>query len=297
MKFFVTVLSIFPLFSNGQLYQHFITFQDPTKIEAQEFGQKAIDFYYLNQYDSAIYYNRFVLNDLRTYYEGYYNQAVCFGMSNNSDSTFYNLKKYIEYGKEKINVGYYKNIAFSCLSASQIDSLIILSKDILTNENKKVNLELIYNLQYISGKEQEILGNNYIDSKLRNELLLANFKVFCNLVDTNNFPSQKNIENGINNISLIILHADYIPSIQNSLGNKLMADFRKGYSKKMAAYIIDRSLRNLNQPQLYGTILMTDGSNNRVLYKVDDYKKMIKRRKKLKFQPIERYLTNFSILK
>jgi hypothetical protein len=263
---------------------------------AQYLGQKALDNYYKKQYPEAVklYDSLFELKP--SYYQGYFNQARCYVLIGDNKRTVEALNKYVFYAKEKCNCALIKYTKdFEDLHKNRdIDSS--LAKCCSYSKGKVGNEELMSKLIVLDAVEQEILGNDNADRKAR---LRENFKAFCDLVDTTDFPGVKDIgEDGINSVNTIILHADYYPTIQNSLGWKLMKqDEKKGYSVKEAAYIIDRSLRNLNRPQLYGTISLEDQNGKRALYKYDDLEKLVKRRKELGFQPYEEYLKNKSILK
>lgn len=206
------------------------------------------------------------------------------------------MNNYVVYSKEKCScalVKYTKD--FESLNKNKkLDSILI--KCCSYSMEKVKDEKLMSKLVVLNAVEQEILGNDNSD---RIGKLKENFKDFCSFVDTTNFPSVLDIgDKGINSISLIVLHADYYPTIQNSLGLKLMKQYdMKGYNVKQIAYIIDRSLMNLGRPQLYGTILSEDENGKRVLYKCDSLEELVKRRKKLGFQSYEEFLKNKSILK
>ncbi len=285
--------------SFSQVYQPFIFLENRPFVydtAAQYLGQKAIDNYYKKQYVEAvkIYDSLFILKP--SYYQGYFNQARCLALIGNYERTIKALNNYVAYAKDKCNCALIKYTKdFENLNKNKrLDSSLI--KCCANSVEKVRNEKLMSQLIILDAVEQEILGNN---NSGREGRLKENFKVFCNLVDTTNFPSVKDIgDKGINSVSLIVLHADYYPKIQNSLGRKLMEQYKKkGYNVKQIAYIIDRSLRNLGRPQLYGTILSEDGSGKRVLYKYDSLEELVKRRKELGFQSYEEYLKNKSILK
>lgn len=283
----------------GQIYQPFIFLENKPFVydtAAQYLGQKAIDSYYKKQYVEAvkIYDSLFILKP--SYYQGYFNQARCLALIGDYERTIKALSNYVAYAKDECSctlIKYTKD--FEDLNKNKsLDSFLVKC---CSNSVEKVrNEKLMAQLIVLDAVEQEILGNNNSERKGK---LKENFKVFCSLVDTTNFPSVEDIgDKGINSVSLIILHADYYPTIQNSLGRKLMKQYKKkGYNVKQIAYIIDRSLRNLGQPQFYGTILSEDGSGKRVLYKYDNLEELVKRRKELGFQPYEEYLKNKSLLK
>lgn len=262
-------------------------------VEAQFHAEKAIDFYYKENFDSSIVYYHKVNNLLPDYWQSFYNSAVCFAMKSQKDSCFCYLKKYITFSKEKVSLGYLKNENFKLIGDDSLEILKNLAVSSLILDKSK-NISLITQLEYIDAREQEILGNNKISKTNKDSLLLINFINFCSIVDTNDFPSKNEIGIATGAIYRLVLHLDYEPNIQLSLGRKMLKQTKKGYNEKGSAYIVDRSLRNLGKPQLYGTIIE---NNSNSLYKVDDMKKVIKRRKKLKFQSIEDYLQNKSITK
>jgi tetratricopeptide (TPR) repeat protein len=285
--------------SFGQVYQPFIFVENKPFVydtAAQHLGQKAIDKYYKKQYVEAVklYDSLFKLKP--SYYQGYFNQARCLALIGDNERAVITLNKYVVYSKERCScdlIKYTKD--FESLNKNEsLDSALL--KCCSYSIEKVKNEKLMSRLIVLDAVEQEILGN---DNSERDRKLKENFKVFCSLVDTTNFPGVKDIGNkGINSVSLIILHADYYPTIQNSLGRKLMKQYKKkGYNVKQVAYIIDRSLRNMGQPQLYGTILYEDESGKRVLYKYDSLEELVKRRKELGFQSYEEFLKNKSILK
>ena len=285
--------------SFSQIYQPFIFIENKPFVYdtvAQHLGQKAIASYYKKEYVEAvkIYDSLFVLKP--SYYQGYFNQARCLALIGDYERTLKALNNYVTNSKDKCNcdlVRYTKDFE-SLHNNRSLDSFLI--KCCAYSVERVKNEKLMSQLIVLDAMEQEILGSDNSD---RIGKLKENFKVFCSLVDTTNFPSVKEIGNkGINAVGIIVLHADYYPAIQNSLGRKLMKQSKnKGYSVKQVAYIIDRSLMNLGQPQLYGTILSEDGNGKRVLYKYDSLEKLIKRRKELGFQSYEEYLKNKSILK
>lgn len=285
--------------SFSQVYQPFIFVENKPFVydtAAQYLGQNALDNYYKKKYVEAVklYDSLFKLKPY--YYQGYFNQARCLAVIGDYERTVKALNNYVLYAKDKCNCALIKYTKdFESLNKNKsLDSSLI--KCCPNSVEKVKNGKLMSQLIVLDAVEQEVLGN---DNSEREGKLKENFKVFCSLVDTINFPSVKDIgDKGINAVSIIILHADYYPTIQNSLGRKLMKQYKKkGYNVKQIAYIIDRSLRNLGRPQLYGTILSEDGSGKRVLYKYDNLEELVKRRKELGFQSYEEYLKNKSILK
>jgi hypothetical protein len=166
-----------------------------------------------------------------------------------------------------------------------------------------LNYELTDQIEYYLGKDQEILSNpRFIDNKNKLEkdsLLKQNIIELMEKVDTSKFPLKSEIgTEGIGALHILFLHMDYWPLIQFSIGNKMLSlGSENGYSEKDAAYIIDRSLRNMKKPQLYGTILITNKDGKRELYPVDDLEKVKERREKLGFQSLNDYFQNLSITK
>jgi tetratricopeptide (TPR) repeat protein len=285
--------------SFSQVYQPFIFVENKPFVydtTAQYLGQKALDSYYKKEYVEAVKLYDTLLKLKPSYYQGYFNQARCFALIGDNERTVIAVNKYVVHAQEKCNcalVKYTKDFE-SLNKHKRLDSSIVKccshSMEKVTNEN------LASKLIVLSAVEQEILGN---DNSERIGKLRENFKNFCSLVDTTDFPSIKAIgEKGINSVSLIVLHADYYPTIQHSLGLKLMSQFdKKGYNAKQIAYIIDRSLSNLGRPQLYGTILSKDENGNCFLYKYDNLEELVKRRNELGLQSYEEFLKNKSILK
>lgn len=285
--------------SFSQVYQPFIFVENKPFVydtAAQYLGQNALNNYYKKQYVEAIklYDSLFKLKPY--YYQGYFNQARCLALIGDYERAVKALNNYVVNAKDKCNcvlIKYTKD--FESLNKNKsLDSSL---RKCCSNSIEKVkNEKLMSQLIVLDAVEQEILGN---DNPEREGKLKENFKAFCSLVDTTNFPDINNVGyKGINSVSMIVLHADYYPAIQNSLGWKLMKQYKKkGYNVKQIAYIIDRSLRNLGRPQLYGTILSQYESGKMVLYRYDSLEELVKRRKELGFQSYEEYLKNKSILK
>lgn len=59
--------------------------------------------------------------------------------------------------------------------------------------------------------------------------------------------------------------------------------------------MIDRIFSDNDQPQLYGTQVVSNEEGNMVLYKVDDINQVIKRRDSLGMEPLKDYLARFDV--
>lgn len=287
--------------SKSQIYQHFI-FKD-SKMQSydeskQLIAERAVKEYYLNNLDSAIFfYKKLILLD-SNYYQGYYNLAKIYQLNKMQPEAINTVEKYVSISKGKCKCSYLEAEPFGQINDSIFDNqkkLCCSQFESYSFENKLKKPYLLNALEAIDGKEQEILGNTVISKAERIAQLKTNFTQFTDKVDTIRFPKKNEIGKGTAIVQLIILHLDYYPTIQLSLGKKLLHQKKSGYEPKMSAYIIDRALRNIGQPQKYGTLI--DKNNKETLYVVDDYQKMVKRRKKLGFQPVEEFLKNKSITK
>lgn len=308
MKKINKVIYLFTFLSSqafSQIYQPFIFIDNRPMVydvPLQELAQKALTFYYFRTLDSSVYYYNLLLNKKPSYYQGYYNLARAYALKNDYKGTINALSNYVSNVKEECNCSFltdvdsfkpYKDsVAFKAIVTKCCGSFL---KYVL--EKKITQPEKLLKITYLDGKEQEILGNDslYKNRSEQIQQLKRNFAAFTQVIDTTNFPSAASIGKGIELIQLIVLHADYYPGIQFSLGQKLLScSEEKGYNPKMAAYIIDRALRNMGKPQLYGTILLRNNAEV-TLYNYDDLEKLKERRKKLNFQTVDEYLKNQSI--
>ncbi|MFO0322091.1 MAG: hypothetical protein ACK504_06665 [Bacteroidota bacterium] len=288
----------------SQIYQHFIFVNDiPMQYDMplQITAERGIRDFYLENLDSAVFYYNKLLLLKPSYYQAHYNLARVYAKKKDLKNTKLSLEKYIEFSKENCKCSFLGIKDFDAINDTLFQKYKIIccnQFDWYVKENKLTNPQLLFKLEEIDGKEQEILGNSENREKQKT-MLKANFQEFCQLIDTTNFPTEQEVGRGIGLIQLVILHLDYYPSIQYNLGYKLLNQSERGYSKKMAAYIIDRALRNLGKPQLYGTILNKNdnGQTERTLYFYDDLEKVKARREILGFQSIEDYLKNLSITK
>lgn len=301
------ILLVIALFFNSnmhsQIYQHFI-FKPGTRTydtEKQQLAEKAINFYYSANYDSAIFYYSELINSDTNYYQAYYNLAKCYIKKGDTHNAIINASKYVNFSKQNCKCSFFKDALFNDVkNDTSFVSTINKCRQYFNEyvaENKIQNPELLLAIQYYDAKEQEILGNRVISKNERDSLLYNNFSLMFSNIDTVHFPDKKAIGNGTSLIQIMVLHMDYKPALQYYYGVRMLQMKNKNYNKKMSAYIVDRALKNMNRPQLYGTILVKNENNQSVLYQVDNHEKMIKRRKKLKFQPIEEYLKNKSITK
>jgi hypothetical protein len=308
MKFrvIISTLLLSIIFLNplrAQIYQHFIFIEGKPfvyDVPNQQLAEKAIGFYYQGINDSAIFYYKKLIEQKPNYYQAYFNIAKIYARQKDYLNVEKSLIKYVQYAKENCSCSFL-NETEEFKTFSDSTSLALIKKDCCANhekyvsDNKLAKPDLLLALQFIEGKEQEILGNNIAN---REELLKANFSEFNRIVDTTFLPGHSDIGKGTALVELIVLHTDYYPEIQNSLGKKILISAEtKGYNPKMAAYIIDRSLRNMNKPQLYGTILIQNEKGESISYQYDNYDALVKRRKELGFQSLEDFLKNKSITK
>lgn len=306
MKKILIIILFYFLYNDvvkSQIYQHFI-FKNNQMIYdevKQPIAERALSEYYYNNIDSsAFYYEKLLLID-SLYYQGYYNLAKVYSLKRDTNKALLNLMKYVSYSGLKCKCSYISDELFGFINDSlysKIKKTCQFEFDKYVKEKHIKQPELLNKLENIEGKEQEILGNRTLQNfpAQRDKFLKENFMSFAQIIDTVNFPNEFEIGKGTSLVQLIVLHADYYPAIQLSLGNKLLKQSKKGYSKKMSAYIIDRALKNQNKPQLYGTMLIKTSKGDE-LYNCDNYLKMKKRRKKLKFQSIDDYIKNKSITK
>jgi hypothetical protein len=265
-------------------------------------AERGIRDFYFEKLDSSIYHYKKLLLLKPEYYQGHYNIARAYAKNKDYINAILSIEKYVKFSKEECRCSYLNNSDFEniCDTAFNNSKRKCCEKfEIYVKEKKLTKPALLLQLENYVGKEQEVLGDRHWNGKNRerDSILKINFLEFTQIVDTINFPTETEIGKGVGSVSVIILHADYFPSIQNSLGQKLLKLETKGYDPKTAAYIIDRSLRNMNKPQLYGTILIKKNGKDYALYDYDDIEKLKERRKNLCFQPIEDYMQNLSITK
>lgn len=309
-KKYILIALLFWVYNIGrsQIYQHFIFVNNiPLNYDmpCQQLAQKAIIYYYNGNNDSSIFYYRKLLHLKPDYYQGYFNIAKAYAQKQDYRNVMDCLKKYVRLSKEKCICSYlteteeFKTIIDSLPFLPVKDSCCYYQNKYAI-DNKLRHPEVLSKLQYLDGREQEILGNtNYWqkDGSAGEALLKNNFTEFAALIDTTNLPGHEDIGKGTGLVQLIVLHCDYYPSIQYNLGKKILISKEKGYDPKMGAYIIDRSLQNMGKPQLYGTVLLKNNTGEEILYQYDDLEEVKKRREKLHMQTIEEYLKNKSITK
>ncbi len=273
-------------------------------IPLQELGQKGINYYYNNKIDSAIYcYEQ--LSTLTTNNTINCNLAVFYGLLKDEQNTLKYIKKYFENAASNSCCMYGFLVhapAFSFLSANN-EYKAMLEKQRLVRKNRypNINLQDSELIEYCDLKEQEILGSpSYLDGNNKvekyRELQENANKVLKYLMAEKLYGTQQ-IGCSIVYLEVIVLHMDYAPNDQLKFGEKFMnANDSLGYNRKQAAYIIDRALKNLNQPQEYGTIRLYD-NNKYTFYQMDDSLKVIERRKLIGMQTLEEYQLNNQITK
>ncbi len=289
--------------TKGQLYQHFIfknNIVGQYDMTLQPIALKALSFYYSKQLDSSAFYYLKLLKSYPSYYQGYYNLSRVYSSKSDKSQVLTSISNYIRLSGSDCKCSFLNSV----FENFKMDSTIEMLRDSCCskfleycNKEKITNPNQYLQLESLDGIEQEILGNTYLNKNEKNDLLKLNFKKFLAVIDTNNLPRKDSIGKAIAYVELLILHLDYLPNLQYSLGKKLFKNENRGYFKKMAAYIIDRALRNLGKPQIYGTLIEKDTEGKFKLYKVDKLKKVIKRRRKIGFQTIEEFQKNKEITK
>ena len=234
-----------------------------------------------------------------------YNKAICYKKLNYEDSAYYYASKYIHNQDiSKILIGLIKkSILFDNLKSDEmlIDYLNNLEK---IKYKSLTKLDFAYEIEYRDALEQEILmdtmyyGNNNLKDKYFK--LKKNADPIIYYLDNNiNFPTIDEIGNASNLLFLIILHMDYDPENQYILANKLLdiADINN-YPKGKILYCIDRSLKNQNKKQKYGSIIINRSLPDAKIYKYKgSQKKINKLRAKYNLVPIEEEIKNQQINK
>lgn len=270
----------------------------------QELGQKGVNHYYNNKIDSAIYcYEQ--LSKLTTNNTVNYNLAVFYGLIKDEQNTLKCIEKYFRNAASNgcSVYGFLVHApAFRFLSANK-EYKAILEKQRLERRKRypKSNLHDSELIEYCDLKEQEILGNpNYLNGNNKtekNKELQENANKVLKYLMAEKLYGIQQLGCSIAHLELIVLHMDYAPNDQLKFGKLFMnADDSLGYNKKQAAYIIDRALKNLKQPQEYGTIRLYD-NNNYAFYQMDDSLKVVERRKLIGMQTLEEYQVNNQITK
>lgn len=285
--------------TKAQLYQLFYFEENKPLVYdtvLQKVATEASKHYYYGNIDSSILKYK-SLYFIRPSFKIEYNLAVLYGLSNNKDSVIVYLSKYIS-NKEKCECAYLNKFEFKELMLDNILE-VIKSKCEIIQKSKGINNISLYNkYAYIYGKDQEILGASaYRDIKEERRELMSSF---FDIIDSVGIPNEEEITIvGMNYFRTLLLHADFFPDKQIVLATKMLKSKKTSiHIKKQLAYIIDRGYCNLNQPQLYGTILSINSfTNQKCLYQFDSYSKLTKRRKKMGFQPVSEFLKNNSILK
>ncbi len=285
---------VLSVFAQSQVYPLFYMMKGDTV--SQKIANRASRYYFLNQTDSALAAYR-QLYARKPSYRLEYNLAVVFMLQNQPDSALNYLKKYIAH-KNHCECAYLLNPVFDGIRNSDDFISIKSNCDSIQKQKGIQNIELYNRLAYLFGKEQEILNaSGYKNVTEQRRQLTAEFLA---LVDSVGFPSKSDISSrGLNHFQTLLLHADLFPEKQVELATKILhSKHRKEYHEKQLAYTIDRGLCNMNKPQLYGTILAENPKTKETcLYQYDNYKKLLKRRKKLDFQSVEEYLKNRNITK
>ncbi len=274
----------------------------------QMIAQKASSFYYQHLYDSSAYFYAQLNQQRPEKYEIAFNYALALAASGNQEKSLLLLESYVQYAGDKCHCSFFEENEHFQRYANH-KKFIDLGKQCRNNlkkfatKEKTTNYLLSDKIQYYLGKDQEILNNplflNGLNTELKNEQLHSNLMRALRLIDTTRLPTLTEVGTaGTGALSILFLHADYLPNFQLSMGKKMMAlGGEQGYSKKNAAYLIDRAYKNLSLPQLYGTILEKNPSGKYELYRTDNLEEMKKRRLELGFQAIEDYLHNLQITK
>lgn len=287
----------------SQVFQPFIfregTFFPDTAL--QSIANRGMDHYYHKEYDSALVCYKRLLEMKKDYYQGYFNMAVFYAKMSEPKHAIDALTTYIKLAGERCNYPALMHSTHfrSFRDSSRFGSLLKQARDSDARLKEKVSQPALREkLFYWVTLEQEWLGNSSMSVSERNDSIRASvFEPFLQQTDTAFLPGKKELGAAAAYLSLLILHADYLPSAQVSLGMQML-DRRKGeFDPKHAAYIVDRGLHNLHSPQRFGTILNTAPSGELSVYEVDDWAQMVQRRKSLDFQPIEEYLQNLNIYK
>ncbi|MFH1004735.1 MAG: hypothetical protein V1781_04470 [Bacteroidota bacterium] len=274
----------------------------------QKIAYISSNYYYHNQFDSSAYYYEKLIKSNPEKYTLYYNQAVDYASLGNVDKAMKSLKQYYSKGGDNCHCSFMKlNPRFISLAENKsYKKLINKCYRVGKHNAKKMKIsryELSDTIQFYLGRDQEILNSpRYIDGNNKQEkdsLLKMNLFNLLNNIDTTFLPVKSEIGiGGTGALHVLFLHVDYLPSVQYSIANKMLSmGQEKGYSMKNAAYLLDRSLRNMHKPQLYGTIISPSTNGKRELYPVDNIEKVKQRRKELGFQPLEESLKNYSITK
>jgi tetratricopeptide (TPR) repeat protein len=285
----------------SQVFQPFIfreaSFLPDTVLQAT--ANRGMNCYYHMQYDSAVVFYKQLLQAKPHYYVGYFNLAVFYARMQEFGHAMDALEKYIALSDKKCN---YPVMQFSCHFNALHDSarfvrLLKLAKRKDEHRKEKVcQPSLRDQLYYLVALEQEWLGNVNMSFSERSDSIRARvFEPMLQLLDTTHLPGKRELGAATAYLGLLILHADYLPAVQVSLGKQMLVRAEDGFEPKQAAYIIDRGLRNLHLPQRYGTILTSSAKGEHSLYTVDDWNLMVERRRALHFQPIEEYIQNLNI--
>ncbi|MCB9335267.1 MAG: hypothetical protein H6586_03905 [Flavobacteriales bacterium] len=301
MKIFLTFFLLFFNLVNtkAQFYQLFFFHENKPFVYdtvLQKIANEASAFYYSDNFDSSIVSYGY-LHSIKPNFKLEYNIAVLYAINNKKDSAIVYLSKYID-SEEKCECAYLNNSAFKLLKVYSEFELIKNKCDSIQKHKGIKNISLYNNITYLYGKDQEILGASaYKDIKEERRELMNSFFA---IIDSVGIPHEEDItQTGINYFQILLLHSDLFPNKQITIASKILKSkkFDK-YNKKQLAYTIDRGYCNLNQPQLYGTILTTNPfTKNSCLYQYDNFIKLSKRREKMDFQPISDFLENKSILK
>ena len=222
-----------------------------------------------------------------------YNKAICYAHLENTDSVQKYIADYLFYeGEYQKRPGIFKfSLLFDYITK---DELLLAEYAKLENTfcDTLSNCDFSMRIQVCDFKEQEILmDRTFINNKkveLRYELMANNSEPIIQILEKQGLPTKKEIGTSLALLEIIILHMDYSPKEQLKWSKKMLrVSEKQAYSARRAIYAIDRSLRNMERKQKYGSLIDNRGTSESSVYPYrGSLKRLNKRRKKYQLHPL-----------
>ncbi len=142
--------------------------------------------------------------------------------------------------------------------------------------------------------DQDLRGGSNIDWKKVEAVDKKHTERMKEIIKEIGFPSISKLgKMGSQNAWLLVQHSPDVQFMKSYLA-MMEAESDREYSMINYAYLKDRILLNDNEPQIYGTQVITNNETKKTeLYKVIDPDNLDKRRKAIGLEPIEEYMKNF----
>jgi hypothetical protein len=260
---------------------------------ASEQSSLFTDYYFQEDYLSAIKNLDSLLKSGKNNLPLSFNKALCYSKLGESDSSIRYITMYLANPVDQLSLGLIENSVMRDIvqSNKELSEQYLAKKDTFCTNLTNCDFALL--IQYIDGREQEILmDTRFMDHQneaLKCSLLRQNSDLITKGLKRNKLPDRTEIGSTYDYLSLIILHMDCNPKLQKKLAKQFLKnEIKHKENTGRAAYALDRSLRNLNKKQKYGSIIDHRTDEQMSLYNYrGSVKALNRRRKKIGLVPIE----------